>query len=171
MGSDPEWRLKPAGSCLIAEGLKAAPPYQPEKGWYQERSCPFQQENTSEVDQRFPKSCRLLDSIAYERVFKNPDFRVSNKYFLILGCWTLNGSARLGVIVAKKNIALAAQRNRIKRQIREAFRTRREELEIKDFNADIVVMMRKGPHILENKECRTKFHELLVEIVKKKHSI
>ena len=120
------------------------------------------------VDQRFPKSCRLLDSLSFERVFKSPDFRVSNKYFLILGSWTQHDSARLGIIVAKKNISQATQRNRIKRQLREAFRTRNEAPGIADFNADIVVMARKGLQLLKNGDCRAHFHELLAEIVKKK---
>jgi ribonuclease P protein component len=123
------------------------------------------------VDQRFPKSCRLLDSLSFERVFKNPAFRVSNKYFLILGCWTHNDAARLGVIVAKKNISRATQRNRIKRQLREAFRTRNETPGIADFNADIVVMARKGLQLMKNGDCRANFHELLAEIAKKKPSI
>ena len=77
------------------------------------------------VDQRFPKTCRLLDSKSYEQVFNEPTIRVSNKYFLILGNWTELEHARLGVIVAKKNIAKANQRNRIKRLIREAFRVKK----------------------------------------------
>ena len=123
------------------------------------------------VDQRFPKSCRLLDTLSFERVFKSPDFRVSNKYFLILGCWTQSDSARLGIIVARKNISQAAQRNRIKRQLREAFRTRNEAPDIADFNADIVVMARKGLKLMKNGDCREHFRELLAEIAKKKPSI
>ena len=117
----------------------------------------------SVVDQRFPKSCRLLDSKAFEHVFNKPDFRVSNKYFLILGCWTENKNARLGVIVAKKNIARATQRNRIKRLIREAFRTRKSTLLV----ADLVVLARKELQFLENRECQTHIHDLMDEINKK----
>lgn len=124
------------------------------------------QEVLSVVDQRFPKSCRLLDSKAFEHVFSKPDFRVSNKYFLILGCWTTNDSARLGVIVAKKNIARATRRNRIKRLVREAFRTRRSALA----PADLVVLARKDLQFLENSDCRSQIHDLMDEINKKKPS-
>jgi len=120
----------------------------------------------SVVDQRFHKSCRLLDSLAFERVFNNPDFRVSNKYFLILGYWSELDTARLGVIVAKKHIARATQRNRIKRQVREAFRTRKLALG----SADLVVMARKGLQLVENSECRSYIHDLMEEIEKKKPS-
>lgn len=120
----------------------------------------------SVADQRFPKTCRLLDSLAYERVFKEPEIRVSNKYFLILGQWTDLEQARLGVIVAKKNIAKANQRNRIKRIIREAFRARKSSFA----SADLVVMARKGLQLLENSECRPYINDLMDEIVKKKPS-
>lgn len=116
------------------------------------------------VDQRFPKSCRLLDSKAYEHVFGKPDFRVSNKYYLILGCWTELEQGRLGIIVAKKNIARANQRNRIKRIIREAFRTRKADL----VPADLVVLARKDLQLLENSECHLHIHALMDEINKKK---
>ena len=121
----------------------------------------------SVVDQRFPKSCRLLDSKAYEQVFKKPDIRVSNKYFLILGLWTEFEQARIGVIVAKKNIARANQRNRIKRLVREVFRLEKNSLA----PIDLVVMTRKGLEELENSECLTYIHDLIKEIEKKKPSI
>ena len=118
------------------------------------------------VDQRFPKSCRLLDSKAFELVFGKPDFRVSNKYFLILGCWTDKEGPRLGIIVAKKNIARATQRNRIKRIVRESFRSRRVALGA----ADLVVLARKDLQFLENSDCQSYIHDLMAEIEKKRPS-
>ena len=116
-------------------------------------------------NQGFPKSCRLLDSSAYEYVFNKPDFRISNQYILILGRKSPTGGARLGVIVAKKNIARATARNRVKRVIREAFRTSRSLLP----SCDLVVLSRKGLNLLDNEKCRTCIDELLEEI-KRKHS-
>ena len=74
-------------------------------------------------------------------------------------------SGRLGVIVAKKNVGKATQRNRIKRLIREAFRTRKADIN----HTDIVVMARKGLQFLENSECQSHIHALMDEIKKKKH--
>lgn len=118
------------------------------------------------ADQRFPKSCRLLDSKAFEQVFGKPDFRVSNKYFLMLGCWTTRDMARLGIIVARKNVARAVQRNRIKRLIREAFRTRKSDL----VPVDLVVLARKELQFLENSQCLSHIHALMDEINNKKNA-
>ena len=118
------------------------------------------------ANQRFPKTCRLLDSLAYERVFSEPAIRVSNKYFLVLGRWTELEQPRLGVIVAKKNIAQANQRNRVKRLIRESFRSSKGSLAA----VDLVVMARKGLQLLENSECRPYINDLMDEIIKKKPS-
>lgn len=119
------------------------------------------------VDQRFPKSCRLLDSRDYAHVFSNPDFRVSNQYLLILGRRTDMNSGRVGVIVAKKNIGKASQRNRIKRLIREAFRMRKADFK----RLDLVVMARQGLQSLENGECLSRIHALMDEIEKKNSSL
>ncbi|WP_411157664.1 ribonuclease P protein component, partial [Nocardia puris] len=73
----------------------------------------------------------------------------------MLGCWTQHENARLGVIVARKNIARATQRNRIKRHIREAFRIRKTSLAV----ADLVVLVRKELQFLENRECQSHFHD------------
>jgi ribonuclease P protein component len=72
-------------------------------------------------------------------------------------------SGRLGVIVAKKNVGKAVQRNRIKRLIRETFRIRKCDLK----QADLVVMARKGLQTVENNQCQTYIHELMDEIKKK----
>ena len=118
------------------------------------------------MDQRFPRASRLPDSKAFERVFSKPDFRVSNKYFLILGRRTSSDSARLGVIVAKKNIARATQRNRIKRQVREAFRTSKSCLG----QTDLVIMAKRGLDGIDNSECQQHIHELMEEIARKNRS-
>lgn len=56
-------------------------------------------------------------------------------------------SSRLGLIVSKKNVKRAVDRNRFKRLIRESYRNRRNELP----PLDIVVMARKGVEELDNK--------------------
>ncbi len=52
----------------------------------------------------------------------------------------------MGIIVAKKNTKFAVQRNRIKRLLRESFRTRRSNLP----SYDMVVLSKKGVDNLDN---------------------
>ena len=47
---------------------------------------------------------------------------------------------RLGIIIAKKNVKLAVERNRLKRQLRETYRKERQLLP----NLDLVVLAKKG---------------------------
>jgi ribonuclease P protein component len=72
-------------------------------------------------DARFPRSCRLLDAAAFDRVFRQAA-RSRDELFTVL--WRANGvgRARLGLAVSKKHVKRAVDRNRIKRIIRESFR-------------------------------------------------
>lgn len=65
--------------------------------------------------------------------------RLSNPYFLLLAAPQADGdTARLGMAIARRHARTAVERNRIKRLVRESFRTRRAELP----PLDIVVMLR-----------------------------
>ena len=70
----------------------------------------------------FSKNSRLLKAADYKAVFDGAQFNVSCRHFLILAGCSEFSKSRLGLVVAKKNIPGAVQRNRIKRHIREAFR-------------------------------------------------
>lgn len=96
----------------------------------------------------FPKTSRLLNAADYKAVFSNAQFKVSCRHFLVLANRNSRSSARLGLVIAKKNVALAIQRNRIKRQLRNTFRHNRELLD----RLDLVVLARKGADKLDNKE-------------------
>ncbi|PCI77431.1 MAG: ribonuclease P protein component [SAR86 cluster bacterium] len=98
----------------------------------------------------FPKTSRLLNAADYKAVFSNAQFKVSCRHFLVLANCNSRSSARLGLVIAKKNVALAVQRNRIKRQLRSTFRHNRELLD----KLDLVVLARKDAHTLDNKELK-----------------
>ena len=70
----------------------------------------------------FSRNSRLLKAAEYKAVFDGAQFNVSCRHFLILAGCSEFSKSRLGLVVAKKNIPGAVQRNRIKRHIREAFR-------------------------------------------------
>lgn len=55
-------------------------------------------------------------------------------------------SARLGLVIAKKNVRRAVDRNKIKRIARESFRHQRADLD----NLDIIILARKGLGELDN---------------------
>lgn len=88
----------------------------------------------------FAKTARLGSPSEFQRVFQHAQFKVSNKTVLILAVANELNKARLGLVLGKKNIRLAVQRNRIKRVVRESFRLRQHTLPA----LDIVVLARRG---------------------------
>lgn len=76
----------------------------------------------------FRKSSRLLAGPDFQRVFQRAKYKISDRYLLILA--TPNGlqRPRLGLVIGKKNVRLAVQRNRVKRHIRESFRLNQHKL-------------------------------------------
>lgn len=113
----------------------------------------------------FPKASRLLNASAFEAVFSRNQFKVSNRNFLILALNT-DGPSRLGIVIAKKNIASAVKRNRIKRLIRESFRTSTS----RPANKDMVVLVRKGADKLSNPEIRHNLEQLWQDLKAKSAS-
>ena len=94
----------------------------------------------------FSKETRLLDAGAYKRVFDGAETKVSHKHFLLLGRSNTLNHNRLGLVIAKKNVRLAVQRNRIKRITREFFRT----CPPGEQGLDIIFLVRKGADQLDN---------------------
>tara|TARA_R110001599_G_scaffold67867_2_gene191377 strand:- start:2291 stop:2653 length:363 start_codon:yes stop_codon:yes gene_type:complete len=92
------------------------------------------------IDFTFPKEVRLLTASDYSDVFQDVQLRVSSKNFLILARNHEMDHPRLGIIIAKKNVKLAVERNRLKRQLRETYRKERQLLP----NLDLVVLAKKG---------------------------
>ena len=111
----------------------------------------------------FPKTSRLLNAADYKAVFSNAQLKVSCRHFLVLANRTDRSSARIGLVIAKKNVALAVQRNRIKRQLRNTFRHKAELLD----KLDLVVLARKGADKLDNKELKVAIDCLWQDLHKK----
>lgn len=104
----------------------------------------------------FPKTSRLLNAADYKAVFSNAQLKVSCRQFLVLASRNSRSSARLGLVIAKKNVALAVQRNRIKRQLRDTFRHNKELLD----KLDLVVLARKDADKLDNEELKNTIETL-----------
>ena len=64
--------------------------------------------------------------------------------------------SRLGLVVSKKNISKAVERNRVKRVIRESFRKNKSQIP----NLDVVVLIRKGIDVLPNVVISSKMNSL-----------
>ncbi|MEH6470398.1 MAG: ribonuclease P protein component [Halopseudomonas sp.] len=95
---------------------------------------------------KFPRCSRLLNAGDYRTVFNGAKIKVSDRNLLILATPNQLPHPRVGLVIAKKNVRLAVQRNRVKRIIRQSFRLRSSELP----NLDIVVLARKGMGDLDN---------------------
>ena len=83
---------------------------------------------TETSENTFPKSIRLLNAKDYSNVFSSVDIKLSTQFFTCLARKQTSTYPRLGIIVAKKNVRLAVSRNRIKRLLRESFRTHKHEI-------------------------------------------
>lgn len=94
----------------------------------------------------FGKSRRLLNARDFRSVFQDAPYRASHRHLLILARDNQTEAPRLGLVIAKKHVRLATQRNRLKRLIRESFRHRQDELA----GLDIIVLARKGMADLDN---------------------
>lgn len=98
----------------------------------------------------FGKDRRLLKASEYKEVFDNNVFRVAHPKHLLLVKPNGTAVSRLGLVVAKKNVATAVGRNRVKRAVREVFRTTALPVAI-----DIVFLARKDADKLSSDEMTT----------------
>ena len=98
------------------------------------------------ADNSFSKARRLLTAGDYSRVFDGAQARASHKYLLLLARQNDRPTHRLGLVIAKKNVRLAVERNRIKRVAREFFR----QLPESEPGMDVVLLARRGIGQLDN---------------------
>ena len=99
---------------------------------------------------------RLLTPRQFKAVFDSPSGKAPGKNVLLLARANDLEHPRLGLVIGKKSVKLAVERNRIKRQIRESFRLNQIPL----MGLDIVVVARKGLADLDNEELREQFGKL-----------
>ncbi|MBY6190831.1 ribonuclease P protein component [Microbulbifer agarilyticus] len=110
----------------------------------------------SRSDFAFAKPLRLLNAAHYRAVFDSAPVRAAQPQFLILARPNELSHPRLGLVIAKKHVRNATDRNRIKRIARETFRLRQNDL----FPLDAVVLARAGAGELDNAALAKIFNKL-----------
>lgn len=89
------------------------------------------------INAAFPKSVRLNNPREYTQVFESATVRRRNGALRIIAVANRMQTARLGLVVGKRVLPHAVDRNRAKRVLRDTFRKRRCELP----NMDIVLQV------------------------------
>ena len=96
----------------------------------------------------FGTNVRLHCAADFKSVFDGALFKVHQPHFLFLAKPSEQPKSRLGLVVAKKKVRRAHERNRIKRLARESFRLHQQQLAL----IDIVVMPKMGIETVPNAE-------------------
>lgn len=104
--------------------------------------------------QDFPRRLRLLTAGDYRQVFETAVFKVHGKGLMALAVPNGLGHPRLGLVVSKKNLRRAVDRNRLKRLVRESVRLRQQRLP----GVDIVILARRGVGDLDNDTLHRQLH-------------
>ena len=97
----------------------------------------------------------------FESVLKQRQYQVHSPPFLLLAM--RRPAARLGIVVGKRFIARAVDRNLIKRLVRESFRRWRSLLP----NVDLVVMLRQRVNPLDREWLRHQIEALWPGLIEK----
>lgn len=95
------------------------------------------QDSQSDTSAKLTVAHRLLREDGFDHVIRAES--VSGKLFKVFFVRNAKKNAKLGIVVSKKTLPGAVDRNRVKRTIRETFRQHR----IKQCRLDLVVMVRR----------------------------
>jgi ribonuclease P protein component len=91
---------------------------------------------------QFPRGYRLTHKQQFDRVLTLRSFQARSGCFRVFASANELSVARLGLIVGKRQLKRAVDRNRVKRVLRETFRVQRARLPA----LDIVVQLIGSPH-------------------------
>lgn len=126
----------------------------------------------TKISFKFCPQQRLLTPADFKYTFDNTDYRYSTSTFLILVSDRQKNDqhtchvARLGLVVAKKHLKRAVDRNRFKRVARDSFRLNQHALE----GLDCVVLARSGVRNIDlaNNELRDSLTDAWAYILRKR---
>ncbi|MGB3622603.1 MAG: ribonuclease P protein component [Ketobacter sp.] len=115
----------------------------------------------------FQRHQRLLNPSEFKRVFDGVEGRISHTFFLILARRSNpEQPARLGLVVAKKHLKRAVDRNAFKRIIRNEFRLSQSQLA----GLDIVILARPGSAQIPQKDLAAQINKYWPKLVQRCHN-
>ena len=114
-----------------------------------------------ELNQKFSSKNKLTNPAQFDQVFKKNSKTLKTGEFLFLSTDNFMGKNRLGMIVGKKNVSLSVERNRLRRLIREGFRT----ILPSRLGIDLVVLVRPG--VKHNKNVWPSLKKLFLSVSNK----
>ncbi len=114
------------------------------------------------MDLGFSRDCRLLTPAQFKAVFDGAPCKASGPSLLLLARPNGLQQSRLGLVIAKKSVRRAVDRNRVKRIARESFRLHRSSL----VDLDIVVLARKGLGELDNAALHVLFSDMWRRLIR-----
>ncbi len=114
--------------------------------------------------QRFPKANRLLKKTEFKRTLDNGK-KIVSKHLVVFAVKGESDAMRLGLIVSKK-VGGAVIRNKVKRRLRECFRTLSPEL--KKNALDLVIIARHSAAEAHYFDLESAFHDSLKRILANK---
>jgi ribonuclease P protein component len=109
----------------------------------------------------FLASARLRNKAQFDCVFK-AKHSVGTKQFVLYFIKNQEDNARIGIITSRKCSKKAVERNRIRRQVREYFRARQDEIG----PCDLIVIARTPAAKQSNIECRAALNTLFARFYK-----
>ncbi|MFM1895678.1 MAG: hypothetical protein RLZZ385_752 [Pseudomonadota bacterium] len=115
----------------------------------------------------FPKKLRLLKASDFKAVFGQAKFKVSCRNLLVFAMPNELEHARLGLVIGKRHVPKATERNRIKRVLRNAFRLNQKLLQ----GLDIVILARSELASLDNKMLAMRIDTLWRDLIKKTNTV
>ena len=114
------------------------------------------------MDLGFGPEYRLLTPGQFKNVFDGATCKASGPNVLLLARHNSLTHSRLGLVIAKKSVRRAVDRNRIKRIARDSFRHHRAEMD----HMDIIVLARKGLGELDNAALHSLFADMWRRLIR-----
>lgn len=132
-------------------------------GWASETATTGEPGDSGRVKARagFDPSCRLRRPDEFAGVLKSGG-ALRSQHFVLKHRSNACGGARLGLIVGRKLLKRAVDRNLVKRIAREAFRTVRWRLT----SLDVVLRLAMSPESMDRSELRNELDRLLARLVR-----